>query len=300
MALFSSQPSIDLDRTKALGKKWMVIDGALLNDAHLILPKQFVKNDKSILYKNLFIGTKWNDIADVGPLLISYHPEIEVWAQAQRPWRFGLVFESDEPLKALAKYWLTLSDCQHQGLEGSLSRLYDGIIFYHVLNQADDVRQASWLGPIKRIWLPDYANQRYFYTERPDVNNPPPLEMVSFTDPEWQGLSVAKRYLVAHKSTLHLDMHFPEYWAGKTEKHAHVMEQLTVLAALGEMTQQDIIYYMNVLGRLGDIWDKDSPHKNIASLLEDKAQPLTIRLETANQLAFEYTLSSSENKEATA
>lgn len=307
MTVFVSQPHIDT--AKGVTNRWMIIDGALLNDAHTVLPNEFALRKNNLAYNPLFLKTKWHDIADVGPILIRYDKDIEAWAQAQQPWHFGLVFESDAPLKALAQHWLTLSECQHQGLEGSLCRLYDGSILYHLLNQTDDVRRASWLGPIDRLWLPDYVSQQYFYTERPNVQAPT-LESVTFTDPEWQGLSDAKQYRSAYVLTQHVDKFFPEYWLDKADKHAHAIEQLKRLAALGEVTLQGATYYMNILCRIGDIWDKKNweqthetrrPHQTIVSLLEQPgAQPLTDRLKKASQLAQAYHLDTLEHKEAIA
>jgi hypothetical protein len=308
MTIFVPQPNIDVSKTSK--RLWMIIDGALLNDAHKVLPSQFANKKQHIEYKSVFQKSRWHDVADVGPLLISYDKEIEAWAQSQRPWHFGLIFESDQPLKTLTQYWLTLSECQHQGLEGSLCRLYDGMIFYHLLNQAEETRQASWLGPMQKVWIPDYVNQHYLLAEKPNVKNALPLEKVTFTDPEWQGLSDAKRYLSAYKLTQHVDEFFPDYWLDKADKHAHALEQLSLLNDLGEVTQQGATYYMNILCRIGDIWnleskkadnDKDRPHEEIVALLEQTStESLTDRLEAANQLALTYHLNELRHKEASA
>lgn len=288
---------------KTSRKKWLLIDGALLPQAHDTVLTDFVHRYEGIQYRNVFVGTQWHDIADVGPMLVSYHPDIEAWAQAQQPWRFGLVFESSASLATLSQHWLRLSDCQHRGLEGTLCRLYDGIVLYHLLQQGNEERQASWLGPMEKVWLPDYVSQHYFYAKRPELEPLPTLEQVAFTDPEWQSLSDAKRYYAAHRLTQHMETYFPEYWLDKgldnVDKHAHIIEQLTLLIPLGEVTQQGATYYMNLLGRLGNIWAKGNPHQEIVKLLKDTSSPLSERLEKANQLALQQPLSQSANKEVT-
>jgi hypothetical protein len=281
--------------------KWMIIDGALIvEDAQHILINQFVNHHQGAEFRNLFVNTKWKEVLDVAPMLVSYHPDIEAWAQSKAPWRFGLVFESNASLEELVEHWHTLIHCQHIGLEGSLSRLYDPIALYHLLNATEEARQATWLGPISKIWLPDYVDQHYFYAERPELADATPLEYAQFMDPEWQGLTDAKRYASAHRLILHVDKHFPDYWHDKDNKHQHVLEQLKKLESLEQVTQKDATCYMNILCRLGDIWRPESPHNDIAKILEDKSQPIEDRLQEANLQALEYELEQRNNKEVTA
>lgn len=281
--------------------KWMIIDGALIvEDAQQILINQFVNQHEHAEFRNLFVNTKWKEVLDVAPMLVSYHPDIEAWAQSKAPWRFGLVFESNASLEELVEHWYRLIHCQHVGLEGSLSRLYDPIALYHLLKATEEARQVAWLGPMSKIWLPDYVDNRYFYAERPEVSDVALLEQTQFTDPEWQGLTDAKRYVSAYRLTQHVDKHFPDYWHGKDSKQQHVIEQLKKLESLEQVTQKDATCYMNILCRLGDIWHSESPHKDIVAILEDKSQPIEDRLQEANLQALEFELEQRNNKEVTA
>lgn len=318
MTLFTATETIDsLPESSNKGvseskRKWIIIDGALIvEDAQQILIDQFVNQHEHAEFRNLFVNTKWKEVLDVAPMLVSYHPDIEAWAQSKAPWRFGLIFESDASFEELVEHWHTLIHCQHVGLEGSLSRLYDPIALYHLLNATEEARQVAWIGPMSKIWLPDYVEQHYFYAERPELADVTPLEQTQFTDPEWQGLTDAKRYASAYRLIQHVDDYFPNYWRDKQDKHAHIVEQLILLSNLGEVTLQGATHYMNILCRIGDVWNKKnwrqengksiSPHEAIVSLLEQQqTQPLTDRLDFASQLALVYHLDELNNKEVIA
>jgi hypothetical protein len=291
--------------------KWMIIDGALIvEDTQHILINQFVNHHQGAEFRNLFVNTKWKEVLDVAPMLVSYHPDIEAWAQSKAPWRFGLVFESNASLEELVEHWHTLIHCQHIGLEGSLSRLYDPIAFYHLLNATEEARQVAWLGPISKIWLPDYVDQHYFYAERPELVDATPLERAQFTDPEWQGLTDAKRYASSFLLIQHIDQYFPDYWQENQNKPAHINEQLSKLNSLGELTMQGAVFYMNILCRMGDIWNENNgaansdesvnSYQEIVKILKQQEQPLTERLKAANKLALAYYQDKGNRKEVTA
>lgn len=283
--------------------RWLVLDGALLPE----LEKQLVllahQHSVSVEYRALLLGTRWEDVADVGPYLVGYFPALEAWAQAQSlaAYRYGVVFASDADFSALEAHWKILITCEHSGLEGAVSRLYDPVIMQHLLSSTDEIKLSSWLGPMQTLWLPEPIQQHYRQISQVQSTQAQqtqsekivvkPLDKVVFTDTEWLGLSQASLYYSAWRLMPHLQSFFPvKRLATEAHTHQFIVERLSELHTLGSVDEQLASYYLNVFCRLGNVLDSATLYPEVRACLLDHAQPLSARLRQANFMSISFAL----------
>ncbi|WP_342606998.1 DUF4123 domain-containing protein [Vibrio tritonius] len=274
-------------------QRWIVVDRALVTDAERYLLQQSNREGFRIEIMNLFFDTQWNEVSEVGPLLVSYHEQTHQWLMEHHPWRFGLIFDSAASLKELTEYWRSRIKCQHVGFEGELFRIYDPIITKHLLTATSEDRVANWMGPITYFCLPDMVEEQYWHIANPvntTVVDIPEQELsFTFTDEEWQGLTDASEYYICYNLIDHLTQFFPENTKPSTkENFIYIRELLSELKQYGDISEQAGAFYINIVSRLDDDWLTHPEHKPIYELLTDISQPLIERLWTINKLALNY------------
>ncbi|AQS38984.1 protein of unknown function (DUF4123) [Shewanella psychrophila] len=283
--------------------RWLVLDGALLPE----LEKQLVllahQHSVAVEYRALLLGTRWENVADVGPYLVGYFPALETWVQSQSlaAYRYGVVFASDADFSVLEAHWKVLIACEHSGLEGALSRLYDPVIMQHLLSSTDDIKLSAWLGPMQTLWLPEPIQQHYWQISQIQFNQTEqtqtqqivekPLDNAVFTDNEWLGLSQASLYYSARRLMPHLQLFFPaKRLATEADTHQFIVERLNELHTLGSVDEQLATYYLNVFCRLGNVLDSNTRYPEVRTCLLDHTQPLSGRLRQANFMSISFVL----------
>lgn len=291
MSIFTAWNNEVLYQGACLEQHWMILDGALIERLEPELIRLFCLQDAKLQHFNLFSCSRWHELHEIAPVLISYSPDIERWAQQQSAWRFGLSFKSKEDLGTLINHWQNLMACEHQGLEGALARLFDPVVFKHLLDSTTLERQQAWLGPIEELWLPDVVHEHYWHCipQQLKVDQECSNTGSIFTDQEWQGLSDAARFYTELRLLAHMEKFYPHSLpAGRVAKHQWVSEHLQELIELGANDERSAIRYLNVIGRLGNRWDESSRHPEIAQLLKRGAGPLSVRLAEADFLSRQY------------
>lgn len=265
--------------------RWMILDGALLPKLEFMVATLRRELSTNIEYRPLLRNTRWSNVSDVGPYLVTWAKEIEEWAHETAPYRYGVIFESDACIADLETHWNKLIICQHSGLENDLTRLYDPIILHYLLTATEETRFESWMGPMKNLWLPNPFNQQYAEAKSCS-ETPQALKEAFFTDEEWQSLSDATTAYTAWRLIQHIEEYFPDkLQASKQETHAFVLQQLADLKQLGQVTEQCATYYLNIVCRLGNILAENSLYPQITACLRDVKVPLEQRLKHANQLS---------------
>lgn len=265
--------------------RWMVLDGALLPKLEFNIATLARELTTPIEYRPLLRNTRWQNVSDIGPYLVTWSKQIQDWAHDTAPYRYGVIFESNASIDDLETHWKKLILCQHGGLENNLARVYDPIIMLYLLKAADETRFESWMGPMKNIWLPNLFNQQYGEAKS-CLETPQALKEAFFTDEEWQGLSDASTAYTAWRLIQHIEAYFPDrLQASKLETHAFVLQQLADLQSLGQVNEQFATYYLNIVCRLGDVLGKSSLYPQVTACLHDVKAPLEQRLKLANQLS---------------
>ena len=284
-------------------QRWIVVDRALVTDAERHLIHQSNREGFRIETMNLFFNTKWNQVSEVGPLLVSYHEQTHQWLMEHHPWRFGLIFDSAASLKELTEYWRSRIKCQHVGFEGELFRIYDPIITKHLLTATSEDRVANWMGSITHFCLPDMVEEQYWHIANPvttTVVDTPEQELsFTFTDEEWQGLTDASEYYLAYNLIPHLKEFFPDNTRPTTkENFKYIQSILFELRKFGDIDEQCGALYLNIVSRLGDHWYEQPQYSAIHKELVSNNIPLSTRLRSANKLAISAHKKNNVSKES--
>ena len=265
--------------------RWMVLDGALLPKLEFNIATLGRELTTPIEYRPLLRNTRWQNVSDIGPYLVTWSKEIQDWAHDTAPYRYGVIFESNASIGDLETHWKKLILCQHSGLENNLARLYDPIIFHYLLKVTEQTRFESWMGPMINLWLPNVFNQQYWQAESTSAT-PQVLKEALFNDQEWQSLSDASTAYTAWRLIEHIEAYFPDkLQVSKQDMHAFVLQQLADLQQLGQVNEQLATYYLNIICRLGDVLGKSSLYPEVTACLHDVEVALEQRLKQANQLS---------------
>ncbi|CAG9295105.1 DUF4123 domain-containing protein [Celerinatantimonas diazotrophica] len=272
-------------------KQWLLLDGALVGHVVRYARGQV---DNGIDVINLFWNSPWKDLDDIGPVIVEFHPELFNWAQQQAGYRYGLAFESDAPLITLYEHWQCIIRYPQPQGGDFLLRLYDPVIWdYFFLASAKPI-QTQLFGPMHTVHTFGALEQRWQHYLKPVDDGEmsvEPIRQMKVSDEQWQALTEASRHYQAIRVMEHAEKYFPQLLSAPDAKSNHqwVMEELRRLSKIGASDDRSALLYINILGRMGNIWDEQNPnHQEFTQLLLSHEQLPTARIEQVEKLSADY------------
>ncbi|MBI6672544.1 DUF4123 domain-containing protein [Pseudomonas syringae] len=131
---------------------YLLIDGVLRPDA----VKQLYQCDEPIEIAPLYLGTRWAEIMDLGPVLVhADHPSelIAQWHRHPEQRVDACIFFSNASLKIVSEHLQRfLSPLDYLG-HSSLLRFADPLVMHYWLSSYDPEHLSSTLGPIDQLWV---------------------------------------------------------------------------------------------------------------------------------------------------
>ena len=131
---------------------YLLIDGVLRPDAL----KQLYQRDEPIEVAPLYLGTRWAEIMDLGPVLVrTAHPSelIAQWHRHPEQRIDACIFFSNASLKIVSEHLQRfLSPLDYLG-HSSLLRFADPLVMHYWLSSYDPEHLNSTLGPIDQLWV---------------------------------------------------------------------------------------------------------------------------------------------------
>lgn len=270
-------------------KQWLLLDGALVG--HVV---RYVRGqvDNGIEVMNLFWNSPWKELDDIGPVIVEYRNEIFEWAQEQAGYRFGLVFESDAPIQQLFEHWQILVRYPQPASADFLLRAYDPVIWDYFFAASSKTTKLQLMGPMDAIHTYNAVTERWHcYLKDPSSDSAiEPLSELNVSDEQWQGLSDANRHYQATRVMQHADKFFPHLLNSDTQEALKwTMAELERLAKIGVSDDRSAFLYINILGRLGNIWDEENPvHQEFSQALLTSTVPPRERIEQAELRSLNY------------
>jgi len=236
---------------------------------------------------HLYQGTRWNELADISPLLISLKgvdDPLLAYFQEHAALEGGYLLFSDVDVQALCKHWRRLLTVQHPGGVEVMLRIADPAVMHQLLDQADSTR---WFGPVQHVCLPDALLATWLQHQRPEQTVPVAIDVYRLTEAELTALGEAEFRHAVFDLNHHLQRYFPRFMASHSAHerlgYAHKLAQSAYRQ--GFASEQEITLYANVCAYLAG--QQLASHPDIVELLTASTQPPLIRVQHAAKLAQE-------------
>lgn len=256
---------------------YLLVDGLSLPKAE----KQLYQDNEFPAFVNLYVGTDWDALADVAPLLVSISDETpfaqRFLAEGFYP-EWGYLIQSSQGLHALARQLGQYLQVRHSTGTDFILRLADpgvaGLLFREVK------AFCSTLSGVQALLLPDIVRWQWQHMEvasgagsKGAEENRAGFPLV-LSDQEVDKLREVDEWSLLKKMTCHLDTFFPA-WATLASRlrRSQLLGQLLARARNSGYTSEraqgqwtNVFGYASHLERLGDLSPEilallDSPPK---------------------------------------
>ncbi|MGI0118997.1 DUF4123 domain-containing protein [Zooshikella sp. RANM57] len=231
--------------------------------AYLLLDAVRFDNIKRWIYeaepipemRTLYLNTELHDIAAVSPVLVKVEMYSQLWTRFMDEGlnlQAGIILWSEfsfEKLIIHCQWWCrVLNQCN----DIAVCRLYDpnlcGWLF-----KASSAQQISYLlGPVSELYC--YSEDSWLVVKNPQPNADNAYdELLTLGQNQWSAVFEAKYHFFLKRLVQHMDNFFPVYFAGLDlqQKLNRADSLCNEAASLKFETEQDILFYCNVLGFLG-------------------------------------------------
>lgn len=239
---------------------YLLIDGVRLPDAE----KRLYQLCDAPECRNLFRGTEWDTIADVGPLLIeaeTSQPFVNEFLQDGLPGEWGYLIRSDLSLSDLTRHLQTFLTVQHPVGEPVILRFADPLIARALFGEA--VSLAPMGAGISALALPDSVGRRWHYKEPPGSEFSDNGGTATLSETDLVLMARVDHRLTLRTMVSHMDQFFPDWCEENArENRAEVLGELLGRAQeAGYTSERSLTHWTNVFGYLGpDVSLDGLPH----------------------------------------
>jgi hypothetical protein len=281
-------PPLPHDLTWAI-PAYLLVDGVSVPDlAHVL--RQW-NNSTYCLYQH----THWHQLSDISPYLVALEgvedPLLSYFQEnAAQEWGY-LLFSHARPVEVCSHLRHLLAVEHPSGCE-VMPRIADPAVVHHLLSASGPAQYARWLGPVELVCLPDALEltwQRHAQDCPDFCAAAQGVDIYRLTEQQLTALGEAEFRRAVFALNEHMQLTFPDYRATHTdhERLRHAREIAQKAYESGFTSEQEITFYANVLGYLGD--ESLTDHPDIAGLLTvTSSQTPLSRVKRAAELAEHY------------
>lgn len=247
---------------------YLLLDGVSINNLRASVSEWFGTPEIQVLYAT----TPLASCNEISPCLITLNgpntPGLEHYlAHSDEEWGY-LIFSQASAFDVIRHLrGLLNAQYQPQGLNVWL-RVADPAVMHAVLSHATDTRKPEMFGPMERVVLPDVISNGWHQHARPEGTvRALPDGPYGVCEVQQEKLDEVKFRAGIRFLEEHLSAKLPEYRADLTgSARWQCLRELAIRAdGLGFSSDQDLCFYANVYGLLGD--DVLLEHPDIAALI---------------------------------
>ncbi|WP_027708395.1 DUF4123 domain-containing protein [Zooshikella ganghwensis] len=263
--------------------------------AYLLLDSVRFDNIKRWIYeadpvpqmRTLYLNTELHDIAVVSPELVKVEMYSPLWARFMAEGldlQAGIIFFSEYSFEALithCQWWCrVLNQCN----DVAICRLYDTNLCGWLFKASLPKQLTYLLGPISDLYCYREGEWLAFKNAQPNTDNNYDA-LLTLGQNQWSAVSDAKYHFFLKRLVQHMDMFFPDFLSGlNQQKKLERADRLyNEAASLNFETEQDILFYCNVIGFLGfDVLQPDIYPEIYALLTQSSSLTPSQRIKEAS------------------
>lgn len=279
------KPLFELSKS---GQLFLLVEGARIPD----LERQLYQLSGVIEQEPIFLYPPYDSLLSVSPRLVKATPEVQHWFFELNQCQWGYFFCSDLSLRDAANSLRRLILIEMPNGNKGFVRFADSNAAYVLL----DTQCAMLWQPMNRVWLHHMGEWQTL--DNPFVIPPEiPHQTLKLTDEQWRRISLIPwqnslpNTLIAHMKR----------WYAKYDHQAHdlrgwVCTHMDTAYAKGFETEQDLLYYFNILGYVGEQALLNNTYPSLSQLIEQPSSHTpSQRIAQAAHLAEQIANQSREN-----
>ena len=223
----------------------------------------------------LYQRTRYEELADVGPLLVAVQPASELVNTFAQHWQAtaGIWLESDASEDLLVQHLRSLVHAQVEGVT-VLLRYYDPRITALWLGSLSDSERDVLMGPISRIRLSGTGQEAVLQRSNPtaDAARYDDTPWLKLSSEQLEHMTSAKEGAFAQQLLAHLQRYYPESLNSLDTQGQQqwVSECRASAARYGYSRAVDVSRWAGLVAQLGRDFPTAAQHETYRLLLEQK------------------------------
>ncbi|WP_165856464.1 DUF4123 domain-containing protein [Marinobacter sp. JSM 1782161] len=246
--------------------------------------------EETPVYANLFFGTDFASVADVGPLLIAVDQNSRIlgdFVQSKAIEESGYLVSSDTALDTLAEQFRHFILARHPLGYDLMLRFADPAVVHALLGADGAASLSSFWGSIKAVAIPDSLKGQWIHLDAPDHQGAvekDKVKTVELTDPLIDQMEHVDRRRLVVEQVQHIDAFFPN--RSQQTPRLQLVESLEYLCSQalsnGYTSKRALTHWANVYGYIGMPNTTDIPlHSIYRHLFERQDDPETAAYQAA-------------------
>ena len=259
---------------------YLLIDGVAMPAAE----KQLYQECENPEHLNLYAGTEYSEISDVGPVLVritSEHPLARRLVE-EFSTEWGYLLASSQDLLTLAAWFRQFITVAHPtGVELFL-RFALPAVAAELFGDAGLFRRAAV--PVDEVLMPDSLEWRWRHVQLPSVTQAVCEKPLILTEPEIEALTRVDWRNLLRTMVAHLDEFFPG-WArgpGRNERIANLNQLLNLALQANYVSERALTQWTDVFGFLAPVRVPEDLPENIQALLRMAPADADVELAARN------------------
>ncbi|TMX36344.1 DUF4123 domain-containing protein [Vibrio sp. Hep-1b-8] len=278
-------PSFELSKSEQL---FLLVEGACIPD----LERQLYQLPGVMEQEPIFLYPPYNQLLSVSPRLVKATPEVQHWFFDLNQFQWGYFFSSDLSLSDAAKALRRLIMVEMPSGNPGFFRFADSHAAYVLL----DTQCAMLWQPMNKAWIHQAGQWQRLenpFVIPPEIHHQP----LKITDEQWRRLSLIPwQNSLPNTLIAHMQRWFPERCQQIHDLRNWVCSQMDTAYAKGFETEQDLLYYFNILGYVGEQALLKNTYPNLTQLIEQPSSHTSSqRIVQAASLAEQIANQSREN-----
>ncbi|SFO69901.1 protein of unknown function [Ectopseudomonas composti] len=281
-------------------RQYLLLDGAQIDN---LLAQLYQLDDAPHLHR-LYQGTLYQDLADIGPVLVQLSCANRLEEHFAEHWQAtaGVWLETDASEQDLTEHLRSLVHANVQGMT-VLLRYYDPRVMRHWLAELPDEERNYLMGPVKRARIATRGGenepielQRQAASPAARYDDTPWLHL---SDEQVERLNRAQLETFDEQVLVHIDHYFPDCLAGKNvaARQAWAVSCRQSANAHGYSAADQVVQWANLRAVLGTEFPQAPAHQPYRQILDTPQLRPEQRLE---RLALELQRQLLTDKEVTA
>ncbi|ELI6447991.1 DUF4123 domain-containing protein [Photobacterium damselae] len=258
---------------------YLMLDGSQINE----LDKIILMQDSYAEYEAIYLYEPWCGLRAVSPFIVQATPKMQQWFMQHNNPTHGYFFSSSQPLEHLAEHFRKFIQVESP---------YGSRVFFKIgASEAAAVlfktqNTAIWCD-ITTVWLPTRLGWIELTTpsQRDDLSSSQLL--IKLTEEQWALLGDVQWLNILESLQHHIEKWFPHLISTHTPNTISWIDSWASLAyRKGFVLEQDLLYYSNIIGLLGEDFALQNEYHEVNTLLMTPSlQTHSQRVEQAAHIA---------------
>ncbi|MGD8109962.1 DUF4123 domain-containing protein [Vibrio sp. TRT 17S01] len=251
------KPSFELSKSEQL---FLLVEGASIPD----LAQQLYQLSGEIEQEPLFLYPPYDELMSVSPRLVKATPEVQHWFLELNQYQRGYFFSSSGSLSDVAESLRRLIMAEMPEGNTGFLRFADSHVAFVLL----DTQCAMLWQPMSRVWLHQAGEWQTLdnpFMIPPETHN----QTLKITDEQWRRLSLIPwQNALPNTLVAHMQRWYPERSHQVHDLRDWVCTHMEAAHVKGFETEQDLLYYFNILGYVGEEALLNNTYPSLTQLIE--------------------------------